>query len=306
MLPVVNRCAKDCAEVLIGYGENRYRAKLVETVLSSLDKKIVLVSGPSASGKTTTAKKLAAEFLRVGKTATVISMDDFYKNRSEMPVIDGKINAEVTESLEMGLLVEVLEAYLKTGNALLPKYDFTSGKRTDGAKKISAGKNGIIILEGLHAINPEICDNLDRGSFYKLYVSPHSGYLSEETELCRKDLRFIRRLVRDYYKRGSSAEKTFEMWEDVGKCEDVYVRPLGKTADRMLDTTHPYEICVLKKTAAEVLSTVGKTSAYYEKAQELLSFLDGVFSLPLSVIPENSLLNEFLPTVGKNIAAEQP
>jgi len=295
VISVLNRSAADCPEVLVGYSENLYRAKLVETVLSSLEKRIILVAGPSASGKTTTAKKLVSELLRVGKKAAVISMDDFYKNRSEMPIIDGKINAEVIEALEMGLLEKVLRTFLANGKTSVPHYDFSKGVREDNFAEIDAGKNGVLILEGLHAINPLVCEHLDDESFYRLYVSPHSGYVGDLSVLDRRDLRFLRRLVRDYYTRDSSAERTFEMWEDVGKCEDVYVRPLGKTADRMLDTTHPYEICVLKETAIKVLKTVDKNSLYYEKATALIRFLEEPLSLPLSEIPEKSLLNEFLP-----------
>lgn len=296
MLPIVNRSAQNCSDILIKFSEDMYSARLTETILSSFGKRIILISGPSASGKTTTAKKLADSLLSIGRAASVISMDDFYKHRFEMPVIDGKINAEIIEALEMDLLKKVMKEFLKTGKASLPRYDFTDGIRRDNFYEIDSGKDGILILEGLHAINPLVFSGLYEDSYYRIYVSPHSGFVGENSILERKELRFLRRLVRDFYTRSSSAERTFEMWSDVCSCEDVYVRPLGKTADRILDTTHPYEICVLKETAIEILKTIKEDSEYYKEALRLIDFLEEVYSLPLEFIPETSLLNEFLPS----------
>ncbi len=136
MLPIVNRSAQNCSDILIKFSEDMYSARLTETILSSFEKRIILISGPSASGKTTTAKKLADSLLSIGRAASVISMDDFYKHRFEMPVIDGKINAEIIEALEMDLLKKVMKEFLKTGKASLPRYDFTDGIRRDNFYEI--------------------------------------------------------------------------------------------------------------------------------------------------------------------------
>lgn len=296
MLRTVNNSAKNCAPVFIEYGESSYLKNLTEAMLSALEKRIILISGPSASGKTTTAKKLAEYFSAIGKKAAVISMDDFYKNRSEMPIIDGKPNPEVIEALELPLLEEVLGNFLEKGRASLPIYDFADGVRRNDAYELDTGKDGYLIMEGLHAINPKIFEHIEKDRCYRIYVSPHSGFVGEKLTLERKELRFLRRLVRDFYKRGSSAENTFEMWQSVCACEDIYIRPLGKTADRMIDTTHAYEICILKETAETVLRTVGKESVFYSEANRLLSFLSEVYPLPISAVPGTSLLNEFLPS----------
>ena len=291
LISTVDFAAKSCPEAFVGYSEKMYSARLAETIFAAFEKKILLVSGPSASGKTTSAKKLAGGFEKLGRHAVVVSMDDFYKHRTEMPVIDGKINAEIIESVEISLLEEKMNEFIATGKAVLPTYDFTTGRRLDDQTPVSGE---IMIVEGLHALSPTVKDRLG-SSAYSIYVSPHSGYYLKDKAIDRKELRFLRRLVRDYYHRAASAERTFEMWEDVSACEDVYIRPLGKTADKMLDTTHPYEICVLKNEAEKILSTVGKNSPYYETAERLLSLLSEVTPLPLSVIPEESLLTEFLP-----------
>ena len=290
LISTVDFAAESCPEAFVEYSEKMYSARLAETLFAAFEKKILLISGPSASGKTTSAKKLAAAFEKLGKRAVVVSMDDFYKHRTEMPVIDGKINAEVIESLEISLLEEKMNEFAADGKAVLPTYDFTTGRRLDETNPV---EGEIMIVEGLHALNPLVRNRLGDAA-YSIYVSPHSGYFLKGDAIDRKELRFLRRLVRDYYHRASSAERTFEMWGDVSACEDVYIRPLGKTADKLLDTTHPYEICVLKNEAEKILSTVEKDSPYFKTAERLRSLLSEVTPLPLSVIPDGSLLNEFL------------
>mgnify|MGYP004558415975 FL=1 len=293
LISTVDFAAESCPEAFVEYSEKMYSARLAETLFAAFEKKILLISGPSASGKTTSAKKLAAAFEKLGKRAVVVSMDDFYKHRTEMPVIDGKINAEVIESVEISLLEEKMNEFALNGKSVLPVYDFATGRRRDGANPV---EGEIMIVEGLHALNPLVRDRLGDAA-YSIYVSPHSGYFLKDGSIDRRELRFLRRLVRDYYHRASPAERTFEMWDDVSACEDVYIRPLGKTADKMLDTTHPYEICVLKSEAEKILATVGKDSPYYAPAERLLKLLSSVTPLPLSVIPEGSLLHEFLPQI---------
>lgn len=272
------------AEKFVSDCEKSYAERLNSVFLAAADKKIILVSGPSASGKTTTALRLSA----LCRDSVVVSMDDFYKDREDLPIIDGKVNAEVIEALDLELLETTLSEFIKTGKTVLPRYDFKKGKRFDREKEV-VGKT--MIIEGLHALNPDLRESLPKDSAFALYVSPHSYYDLFD----RKELRFLRRLVRDYYHRAATAEVTFEMWKDVSSCEDVFVRPLGKTADAMLDTTHLYEICVIKNEADAILSGVSENGEFFAEATALRNKLSQVKSLPISVVPESSLLKEFLP-----------
>ena len=295
MLDIINRSVTVCRDILIENAEEIYHAQLVHAALSGGEKSIFLVAGPSASGKTTTANKLKYELSRMCRDSVVFSMDNFYKDRDRMPVVDGKANPEVVEALEVDLLAEKMRQIVREGRARLPVYDFLTGTRTDDAEEVSVGKNGVLIIEGIHALNPVVYRGVDPLLLHRIYVSPHSGFaVPGKTVLTKRELRFIRRLVRDSWARGSSAENTFRMWREVCRCEDRYIRPLASEADITIDTTHAYEPAVLKAQAVSLLSTISPQSPYFCDARALLSALSEVVPSDPGVIPATSLLREFV------------
>lgn len=297
MLDIINRSVRVCPDILIENSEEIYHAQLVHAALSGGEKSIFLVSGPSASGKTTTAGKLKYELSRMCRDSAVVSMDNFYKDRDLLPIVDGKPNAEVVESLEVELLADKMKQILKTGKATLPVYDFSAGKRKDDAEEVCVGKNGVLIIEGIHALNPVTYRGIDPTLLHRIYVSPHSGFaVPGKTVITKRELRFLRRLVRDSWSRGSDAFKTFSVWREVCRGEDRYIRPLASEADITIDTTHAYEPAVLKDQAIPLLSQIPPENPYYRDAHALLVSLEEVDSVPLKSVPQTSLLREFLKT----------
>lgn len=296
IVDIINFAAERCPEVLIRESEAIYHAQVFHAVLSAGEKQLVFLSGPSASGKTTTAGKVKEEMRHIQRSAAIVSLDDFYCDRDKLPIVDGKPNAEVVEALDVGRIYAALESIVSTGKAKLPRFDFVSGKRTDDAYELDIGKEGVLIVEGLHALNPLLSENLDASVVHKIYVSPHSGFwLNNHDVITKRELRFLRRMVRDSWSRGSDPTRTFSMWDDVCRGEDEFIRPLGREADSTIDTTHAYEPLVLKEPALKLLNSLPAGSPYARKAKDLSDCLEAFSSLTPYQIPTTSMLNEFIP-----------
>ena len=282
-------------ELTIRQTENAFYTQILKLAEKVSQKRIVLLSGPSSSGKTTTAQKLFREIVRQRRPAVAVSLDDFYKNRSELPVVDGRPNAEVVDALQIDLIVQTLMQLDKTGEAELPVFDFTKGVRQDHAKKVELPQDGIVIVEGLHALNDRISEGLPVNDLYKVYVSPHSGFTyGDRVWLSKRQVRCLRRIVRDSWARDCDAERTLSLWGDVCAGEDLYIRPFQKFADCRIDTTHAYECGLLRAQAEKVLSVVTADSAHYETAQDLLRRIRVFDYVEASQIPKDSLLHEFI------------
>lgn len=273
------------------------RVKAVaEEIFSQSDKKIILLAGPSSSGKTTTASFLSRYFNSHGAHAYTVSLDDFYHPRSVGYPVDenGKPDYECVEALDIPLLDEKLGELAESGKSSLPVFDFTSGERIDNAKQIELCDNDVIIVEGLHALNPVITDSLDEKKVFKIYVSVSTRIYGENGEvvLAKRDLRFIRRMVRDISFRSTSVEKTFEIWQSVTRGEDKYLFPFRDLADIKLDSFHACEPCVFSQRATELLMQAINTE-YAEKASELIRKLSLFENINYNLLPEDSLLREF-------------
>ena len=167
-------------------------------------KTVILLSGPSGSGKTTTSCKIRDELISRGKVAHVVSLDDFYLNKADLPYVDGVRNAEVVEALDLEGIERAMKEVVTEEEVWLPKFDFKSGIRTDNAEKIVIGENGIVIFEGIHALNERIMGHADENFRFGIYVSPHSGFTKDgDLFMTKRDMRFIRRFVRDSWARGT-------------------------------------------------------------------------------------------------------
>lgn len=258
--------------------------------------KFVMLAGPSSSGKTTTAQFLSEKISSPGCKTYVVSLDDFYLPHSEKYPTDenGNPDYECVEALDLELLREVYLSLCESGRAKLPVFDFKSGERINNAKTIELGENDVIIFEGLHALNPVISDVLDAKSLFKIYVSVSSRVYDNDggVLLSKRDLRFIRRMVRDFGFRSMSVERTFDIWESVMRGEDKYLFPYESLADVKLDSFHPCEPCVLAPRAVELLSQVGN-GEYKEKASTLSEKLRLFRNIDYSFLPDDSLLREF-------------
>lgn len=267
-----------------------------EKIFSDTSKKIVMLAGPSSSGKTTTAKILSDDIKTLGGRAYTVSLDDFYHPHSVGYPLDenGKPDYECVEALDIELLRTKLSELAEKGRASLPVFDFKSGERINNSKTIELQENDVIIVEGLHALNPVITANLNEENLYKIYVSVSSRVYDESGNvlLSKRDLRFIRRMVRDFSFRSTGVERTFEIWQSVTRGEDKYLFPFEDTADVKINSFHPCEPCIFAEKAIKLLSQV-KNPEYKEKAERLINTLSLFNKTDYSLLPADSLLREF-------------
>lgn len=252
--------------------------------------KLVLITGPSGSGKTTTANKLVERLNERGKRTHKISLDDFYLNPDKVPVDEnGKKDFESVYSLDVPLVQSCLASLIAGEITELPLYDFNLHRRADKPLIVVPQKDDIFIVEGLHALNPILVDVCSENVF-SVFLDCYDDCLNKTRA------RFLRRLVRDYYHRTSSAEKTFGMWEDVITSESHNIRPYGVTSDVYVNTHFGYETGVFRNDAMRLLSEVPSDSEYRAAAEAVMDSISGVEPIPLSAVPRGSLLREFLPT----------
>ena len=295
-LSQINYEAENNTDAFIAAAEDRYSSALeniVEKIISNHCIEIVLLAGPSCSGKTTTANKLRERLALKGHKAYTISLDDFYRNSVDAIIgYDGKPDYETVHALDLDLLEKVLKKLVKDRKASIPRFDFDTGIRTDNAFEIILNEGDVVILEGLHALNPIIYGNLPSDTLFKIYISvstriyDDSGYVL----LSKRDLRLIRRTVRDYHSRSSSVENTFDMWNSVLDGENKYLAPYKYCADVLVDTIHNYEPCVFKNRALELFRTVNKDSIWYGEVERLTEKLISFSDIPEEKIPLSSLI----------------
>ena len=294
----INSRVRECKGEFIAICESNYRKQLLavsEQIVSRKGRVLVMLAGPSSSGKTTTANILKQDFINKGRHSIVISLDDFYRDQEESFYFeDGTIDYETVKALDTDYIVECMENLLHKGKADMPHFSFHT-KRRDGYSEISVCEDEIIIVEGLHALNPVITECLENENMIKLYVSVSSRiYDDSGVLLSKRDMRFIRRMIRDYHFRSSSVEHTFYLWKGVRMGEDRYLFPYSDRADIRIDAIHPYEPCIFKDIAIKLLDHIGRDSIYYPTALELKNKLSKFVSLNENDVPETSLLKEFI------------
>jgi len=298
----INMEAKNDPEGLIERCEERYK-RIVESVVDEcIDRAdgrlVIMLAGPSASGKTTTAHKIKARFKSRGVDCHVISLDDFYLNREDVPVNDdGEPDFETVYALDLKLIDTCLQSLLSGEETYVPSFNFETGKRDDKANYFRLDDRDVVIVEGLHALNPIVTQNIPEEFLYKIYISVSSRIYNEESEdiiLNKRNLRFIRRLIRDYKFRASSVDNTYRLWDSVRMGEDKYLFAFKDYADMRINTIHIYEPCVFRNEAIEMLSSVDENSIYYRDAKRLIKSLKKFVQIDMDKVPSDSLLREFL------------
>ncbi len=295
---VINELASSPKDFLLSCTSDYAAAveNAADIICSDENKKIIMLAGPSSSGKTTTAHLLASAVEGRGAKCYPISLDDFYHSHSSnrYPLDEtGKPDYECVESLDLDLLHRCLNELLSCGKSCLPLFDFKSGERSSEVREIELNNNDIIIIEGLHALNPVITETLDAQALFKIYVSVSSRIYEEDGSVLfsKRDLRFIRRMVRDYRTRNSSPDSTFAIWNSVMRGEDKYLFPFEPLADLKLDSFHACEPCVLADEGMQLLKNVG--GEYAAKAALLYEKLALFDKIDYSILPADSLLREF-------------
>lgn len=278
--------------------ENSYKNQLIEItdeICKKQGRQLIMLAGPSSSGKTTTANLLRQDCHNKSRHASVISLDDFYRNQDVRYYFeDGTVDYETVKALDTDLIESCLKSLLKQGKADIPHFSFMS-KRREGYSELEVADDEIIIVEGLHALHPMITDCLEGENIKKLYVSVSSRvHENSEVMLTKRDMRFIRRLIRDYHFRNSQVENTFYLWNGVRMGEDRYLFPYSGRAQVRIDSIHPYEPCIFKDTGVKLLDHIDEKSVYYPSACELKEKLSKFVSLTEHDVPEGSLLKEFI------------
>lgn len=294
---ILNKCTVENLDGFIAECENFYFSQVKKACdqIIAENKTIILLSGPSGSGKTTTSGKIRDELVSRGKIAHVVSLDDFYLNKDEIPYVDGVQNAEVVEALDLEGIERTMREIVTGDEVWLPKFDFKSGIRTDRAEKITVGEDGIVIFEGIHALNERIMRHADENFCFGIYVSPHSGFTKDgEVFMTKRDVRFVRRFVRDSWSRGTDPEGTYKLWGMVCEGEDKYIRPCAKYADIHINSTHAYEPGLIAAPAIELLEKISPESDFYEKANEIIRELEYFNPISKDRLPKTSLLREFV------------
>lgn len=287
-------------EDFIAECESRYANKLrqiAEDVAGTGKNEIIMIAGPSSAGKTTTAKKLREYLKELGIDSHTVSLDDFYLDNCDAPRFpDGTPDFETIDALDIRCFEETMNTIINTGKALVPEFDFLTGKRKADYNEMILGENDVIIVEGLHALNPRITDLLPSDRLLKIYINVSSRIYDEKNNIIlnKRNMRFIRRMVRDYRSRGNSVEKTYEMWLSVQYGEDMYLFPYKDNADVKINTVHLYETCVLKNMAMKLLAGIEKNSEFYKQSQRLMKSLERFPQIDDSIVPEDSLLREFI------------
>lgn len=295
----INESINADADSYIEECENAYMKSLErvrDKIVSSDGRKLVMLAGPSSSGKTTTAGIICSLISQSGRNAITVSLDDFYKDQKFAPKFDdGSPDFETVHALDIEKIDECLKTLINTGEATLPKFDFTTRTPVENARRVEIGDNDVVVVEGLHALNPLITDGLETEELIKLYVSVSSRvYDGGKVIFSKRDIRFIRRMIRDYQFRSSPVDFTFYLWKGVRTGEDRYLFPFSDRADIKVDSIHPYELCVYKELATDLLCHIKSDSVYYKQAQSLIEKLEKLQSLDKNKIPKNSLLREFV------------
>ncbi len=279
---------------VISYAETQYRGQLFELsakVFKKKKTKMILLAGGSCAGKTTTARLIKEILEKMGKRILTISLDDFFKNRKDTPLLpNGNKDYDSLNALTLDEITESFKDLFEKGEADFPSYDFITGIHSKGTFHHKWDKNTVIIFEGLHTINPEIMKRLSTKDYLKVYAGPTSGFELHGIKMDPRELRFVRRAVRDVSRRGYSIVHTMKSWNDVIQGEIKYIDPYVKKVDFIIDTTHCYELGLYKKAFLQ---------SYKEHKKELpdFYFLDVIKNAPdfnKTLVPSTSLMWEFV------------
>lgn len=260
--------------------------------------KAVMLAGPSSSGKTTSANRLATQLRVHGKKPILISLDDYYIDRDKiLPDHEGNVDLEHIDTIDVALFRQQLAALLSGEKVILPKFDFCSGKRQWGNTLLQLERESIIIIEGLHALNPVLLpEELDCGLIFRLYVSPLIPLnLDDHNRIPTSFLRLLRRIVRDHETRGASVQQTMSMWDSVRRGESKWIFPYQEQADVILNSSTLYEPAVLKKHIFPLLTAVQPEDDCYEEIRALVKVLNYVRQADVDEdIPPTSIVREFI------------
>ena len=271
-------------------------AQIAEDIAQRKGVKLVLLAGPSSSGKTTSCKRLSIQLAVNGLKPLQISLDDYFVDREKTPKDEsGEYDYESIYALDLKLINEQFNALFRGEEVELPKYDFQSGKSKRSGKKLKMNDHNVLVVEGIHALNPELTSQIPDGQIYRVYASALTTILLDNHNyIPTTDNRLLRRIIRDNKYRGVSAQETIHRWPSVRAGENKWIFPFQENADAMLNTAMLYELAVIKMQAEPLLQLVPENCEEYAEAYRLLKFLKYFKGIPYNNLPPTSLLREFL------------
>ncbi len=297
----INRRIETDAATFVAECEEKYDAAIDSAARKIAERSgesmVVLLSGPSGSGKTTTALKLERALEKLGVGTHPISLDDYFRTvdiETSPKNEDGEIDYESPLCLDIPLLNEHIQKIIDGEEVLVPKFDFKNQRRSGLTSPLRLGKNEIVIFEGIHALNDAITGSCGSHGI-KLYISARSNFLNDGKVFYKGTwTRLTRRIVRDDLFRGANADFTLSIWDGIRRGEKMYISPFRDRADIIINSTHEYEINVLKKHLKDAVKSVPEGIARYGEVCDLLENINGFVDLPDSFVPEDSLLREFI------------
>ena len=284
---------------LVAEGEAYHAAQLAQIaqdICAKPEVKVVLIAGPSSSGKTSTSHRLCLELLNQGKQPVALSLDNWYVDGSLTPLKeDGKKDYESVYAIDLKQLEEDLKALIAGKEIALPTFNFAEEKREYLGETLSLDADALLVIEGIHALNPLLSEHIDSSCKYKIYASPMSPLsLDGEKWIPTYVHRLLRRMSRDLRSRGKSPQMTIASWKSVREGEAKWIEPFREQADAQFDTTMTYELPAIRYTVETALQTVPAVAEEYKVAEQLLYYLSFFEGLEASFIPRTSILREFI------------
>ena len=271
-------------------------AQIADMIAADKRKKLVLIAGPSSSGKTTFAQRLSIQLRVNGITSVALSMDNYFVNRAETPLDEnGNYDFECIEAIDLKLFNDQLTALLNSEEVSLPTFDFTTGSRRYDGNMAKLGENQVLIVEGIHGLNEKLTEAIPRENKFKIYISALTALnIDDYNRISTADSRLIRRILRDSSFRGHSPVSTLRMWPSVRNGEEKYIFPYQEDADVMFNSSLVYEPAVIKPFLEPILALVDRNEPEYSEAKRLYEFLGYFLPINVDEVPINSILREFL------------
>lgn len=264
--------------------------------ISDKKMKFIMISGPSSSGKTTFANRLRIHLIVHGINARIISLDDYYRNRADMlPDETGKVDLETIDALDIGMFQKNMNELSSKRHTLIPSFDFSTATRRDKLVPISLSESEVLIIEGIHGLNPIMTKGIIEEHIYKIYISALTTInIDNHNRFSTTDTRLIRRISRDYQYRNASVSHTLNMWESVRSGEDKYIFPFQEQADVIFNSALIYEHGLLRSVAEPILKKVKKDDPAYCESRRLLDILSAFEKIDASAVPPSSIIREFI------------
>lgn len=262
------------------------------------DTRVVTLSGPTCSGKTTAARKLIKELSRCGKKVSVISLDDFYYDNTRLLEISRKkgvdgVDYDSEDTIDLYELERFEDRLFSGDEAYCPIFDFKLGRR-NGYRRLECNENSVFIFEGIQAVYPKVTAILSEHKYKSMFISPKSGLVLGEEKFDPNELRLMRRIVRDHRFRNTSASETFYLWKGVRENEEKNILPFADSCDHSIDSSFAYEISLLKGYLSEILSSIPEDCEYRSSAEEILRKIKNAPAISAEFLPKESLYREFI------------